>query len=144
MNGENEVTTVGKLRAITSQARAVDAVEVWVYLPGHRGPVKCYVGGWSLKPPIHNEDETPPASKLDNILNLYVRPIPEPDRPDEPESNPQPVETTTAIHGAQPIPDFNPEPYQAPPGVFDGTYPESDKGRAGWKPPCPPGTDNAP
>lgn len=81
MNGDNSVVTIGKLRAITAQARAVDAVEVWVYLPNTRGPVKCYIAGWSLKPPIADAEDTAPANRHDNILYLQVRPTPEPDPP---------------------------------------------------------------
>ncbi len=47
--------------------------------------------------------------------------------PPAPEPEPEP---TPPIHGAQPIPPFDPAPYAAPPGEFDGTYP-TDKSRAG-------------
>lgn len=69
---DNEVTTAGKLRAITAQCRAVDAVEAYVYLPNTRGPVKVFIAGWLLRAP---------SSGADNVLTLQLRPVPEPEPP---------------------------------------------------------------
>lgn len=103
MKRDSELQSVGALRAATAQARAVDKVEVWVYLPNTRGPVRCYIAGWSLCPPTGKNDFTTgdeKALRFDNVFNLQVRPVDEPAEPappvlDESEPAAVPVVDTT-------------------------------------------------
>lgn len=83
---DGTVRTAGKLRAVTAHARAVDAVKVFVYLPGQRGPVECLIAAWSLKPL---------SADAPNTLNLFARPAPEPDEPQPPDGGPGDVPTPT-------------------------------------------------
>ena len=50
------VDTAGKLRALTATAKAIDPVEVLIYLPGAREPIKGVIGGYILVNPDGKPD----------------------------------------------------------------------------------------
>lgn len=62
----DRVRTVGALRGITAQAKSVDPVEVYVYLPGTREPVRGYIAGHMLRNPTGDPKST------ERVLTIQV------------------------------------------------------------------------
>lgn len=76
----NLIDTAGKLRHCTTKARAIDPVEVVVYIPGVREPVTGYIAGHIVKNPT--DDPADPSRVL--ILQVMASPTEPVKTPAEP------------------------------------------------------------